>query len=130
MTHSAFDPICFGQYPAGEEPHMLHFMYEGSDALVYRYVLAEVIHINDINPATRRKAGEGREERPIANTYLKPEFHDPVRKYQAGMVSSRQAIENIVRETVAETGLPAADEITGGAKAAPKKRFFNRKIGE
>lgn len=70
MTLSTFDPICFGQYPKGKEPLMLHFQYEGQED-IYRYVLVEVIPITQINEATRRKEGEGFEESEIVKKYIK-----------------------------------------------------------
>ena len=70
MTLSALDPVCFGQYPAGEEPLLIHFQYEGSED-VFRYALVDRIPISEINPTTRRKAGEGPEEEPIRKKYVK-----------------------------------------------------------
>ena len=69
MTLSAFDPICFGQYPRGKEPLMLHFQYEGQED-VFRYILVEQIPISEINAATRRKVGEGPSESVIREKYL------------------------------------------------------------
>ena len=68
MTLSVFDPICFGQYPKGEQPKVLHFQYEGSED-VFRYILVERIPITEINAATRRKAGEGED---VRDKYIKP----------------------------------------------------------
>ena len=70
MTLSAFDPVCFGQYPKGEHPLMVHFQYEGSED-VFRYVLVEQIPISEINSITRRKDGEGMDEDTIRQTYLR-----------------------------------------------------------
>ena len=74
MTLSVFDPICFGQYPKGEEPKVLHFQYEGSED-VFRYILVDRIPISEINQATRRKAGEGED---VSSKYLNPPETKPV----------------------------------------------------
>jgi hypothetical protein len=63
--------VCFGQYPPGKEPRMLHFQYENSGEDIFRYVLVERIPISKINVQTRRKAGEGHDEQPIVDSYLK-----------------------------------------------------------
>lgn len=79
MTMSQFDPICFGQYPADNVPELLHFQFEGSDD-IFRYVQVERIPMADINPATRRKEGEGPEAGPIRAKYLpKPPEPKPVK---------------------------------------------------
>ena len=72
MTCRMFDPNTFGSYNASDHPAMLHFQYKGSED-VFRYILAERIPISKINTATRRKAGEGRDETAIANSYLERE---------------------------------------------------------
>lgn len=74
MTLSAFDPVCFGQYPRGEEPILLHFQYESSGEDVFRYALVDRIPITEIDPATRRKADEGPSAEAVRAKYLpKPE---------------------------------------------------------
>jgi hypothetical protein len=70
MTLSRFDPVCFGQYPQGAEPKMLHFQYECSGEDVFRYVLVERIPITKIDVQTRRKAGEPMDEESIVRNYL------------------------------------------------------------
>ena len=70
MTQSAFDPAMFGPYHYPKPPQMLNFAYDGSEA-VHRYVLVEVIPASDINPITRRKAGESLDEAEVAKEYIK-----------------------------------------------------------
>ena len=70
MTLSVFDPICFGQYPQGEEPIVLHFQYERSGEDVFRYVLVDRIPITEIDIATRRKKDEGPSAEAIRDKYL------------------------------------------------------------
>jgi hypothetical protein len=72
MTLSAFDPVCFGQYPKGEEPFVLHFQYESSGEDVFRYILVDRIPITEIDPATRRRKGESTSGADIRDMYLKP----------------------------------------------------------
>ena len=71
MTLSAFDPICFGQYPQGKEPVVLHFQYESSGEDVFRYVLVDRIPITEIDIATRRKMDEGPSAEGVRDKYLK-----------------------------------------------------------
>lgn len=57
MTQSAFDPACFSTYPASNPPKFLHFEYEGSSD-IFRYMLVDEFHVNDISPVTKRCQGE------------------------------------------------------------------------
>ena len=57
MTQSVFDPACFSTYPASNPPKFLHFEYEGSSD-IYRYMLVDRFHVNDISPVTKRCQGE------------------------------------------------------------------------
>ena len=78
MTLSVFDPICFGQYPQGEEPIVLHFQYESSGEDIFRYILVDRIPITEIDIATRRKKDEGPSAESVrAKYWKKPEPPKP-----------------------------------------------------
>jgi hypothetical protein len=64
-----FDPRTFGSYNVNDHPKMLHFQYKGSED-VFRYVLVERMPVGDINSASRRKEGEGRDEAEIVKKYI------------------------------------------------------------
>ncbi len=70
MTTSEFDPVMFGPYHHTKPPRMIHFVFDGSEN-VHRYVLVEVIPASDINPITRRKAGESLDEAEVRKQYIK-----------------------------------------------------------
>jgi len=76
MTVSAFDPMCFGQYPKDQVPLMLHFEFEGCDD-VYRYIQVERIPRAEIDAATRRKKGEDTDAASVMAKYLPPKVVAP-----------------------------------------------------
>lgn len=61
--------MCLESYYADKAPKLLHFEWMGASH-IFRYALIEIIPVNDINPATRRKQGEGTEEE-IMTEYLR-----------------------------------------------------------
>jgi len=70
MTNSAFDPICFGQYPADDPPRFIHFEYEGSTD-IHRYMLVDRIPSHKIDSVTRRQQGEGTDSQ-LQRKYIMP----------------------------------------------------------